>query len=85
MKRTQEHQALLDAAEREPSLELMIEITRRNVKGARENLEALMGELEIYFDGDIQAAIEAVRSGAIAFELAEGRWRIFPVLSESGR
>jgi hypothetical protein len=72
MKLPQEHQALLDAAEREPALKLMVEITHRNVAGARENLEALMDALEIYFDGDIQAAIEAARSGAIAFELAAG-------------
>lgn len=40
---------------------------------------------EQHFGADLPAAIEAVRSGAIAFELADGRWKIFKVLSESGR
>jgi hypothetical protein len=76
-----EGQALMMAiAEAQPALRLMIEIVHRNAPGARENLkalEALMNELEIYFDSDLPAAIEAVKSGAIASEVKSDGWRIF--------
>jgi hypothetical protein len=86
MKLTQEGQAMLDAGgNTDPALRLVMEVARRNIAGTDDHLEALLVELEKYFDGDLPAAIEAVSSGAIAFELAEGRWRIFNVLGESGR
>jgi hypothetical protein len=87
MKPTKEEgRAMIEAAAaKEPALQLMVEIVKRNVVGANKNLETLMNALEVYFDGDLPAAIEATRSGAIAFELADGRWRIFKVLSEGTR
>jgi hypothetical protein len=83
---TEEEKAMLAAAaDKEPALQLVVEIVKRNIAGAREHLETLMNALEIYFDGDIEAAIEAVRSGAIAFELTGDGWRICKVLSQGTR
>jgi hypothetical protein len=86
MKLTEEGRAILDAGDEiEPHELLCFLVARRNIADTDDHLEALLVEIERYFDGDLLMAIAAVRSGTIAFELKGNRWRIFEVLSEGGR
>jgi hypothetical protein len=78
MKLTETGHAMLDSGEEiDPRLRLVMEVAERDIADTDDHLEALLIEIDQYFDGDLPAAIEAVRSGVITFAWERDHWRIF--------